>query len=211
MLTLNTSSHYTWLANREAVRVYNRLGVALGTVPDAKRLMQGLGERARSGGTYIGTSIDWRLPRVQILAAISPGCFIVDGDGIAYTVVAVDPPGTYRGTWNCRCVALMVVGSTITWHLPVRAVDAYGSPNINQASTLATTAAGINEQLCEEVNFQGIVTGFRRTYAIWVLGDVALEVGCVGVDQAGKVYTVKAVHNRTKLDELLMVEAVVEP
>ena len=210
MLTLNTASHYTYLANRETVRVYSRLGAALGTVTDAKRLMQGASDK-RSGGAYIGTGCDWRIPRAKYVGTIVPGCFIVDGDGVAYTVIGVDPPGTYLGTWNCRCVALAVVGSTITWHLPVRAIDAYGSPDINQAATLGTTPAGINEQACEEVLFQGVVTGFRRTYAIWVVGDVALEIGCVGVDQTGKAYTVKAVHNRTKLDELLMVEAVVEP
>jgi hypothetical protein len=210
MLTLQTASHYTYLCNREAVRVYNRLGVMIQAVADAKRLMQGQADR-RSGGTYLGTGCDWRLPRVQILTAVTPGCFIVDGDGIAYTVISVDPPGTYLGTWNCRCVALLVVGSTITWHLPARAIDSYGSPDINQAGTLATTLAGINEQACEEVIFQDIVQGFRRTYAIWVMGDVALEIGCIGIDQAGKVYTVKAVHNRTKLDELIEVEAVVEP
>jgi len=210
MITLQTTSHYTYLCNREAVRVYSQAGSLLQAVADAKRLMQGQADR-RSGGTYLGTGCDWRLPHAQIVATVTPGCFIVDGDGVAYTVIAVDPPGTYHGTWNCRCVALLVVGSTITWHVPTRAIDAYGSPDINQAATLATTAAGINERACEEVLFQGVVTGFRRTYAIWVLGDVALEIGCIGVDQAGKVYTVTAVRTRSKLDELLEVEAVVEP
>ena len=210
MYTLATTSHYTYLANREVVRIYGRDGTALGVVADAKRLMQGASDK-RSGGAYIGTGVDWRLPHAQVTATIVPGCFITDGDGVAYTIIAVDPPGTYHGTWNCRCVALMVVGSTITWHLPTRAVDAYGSPDINQAATLGTTPAGINEQACEEVVFQGVVQGFRRTYAIWILGDVALEIGCYGVDQTGKIYTVTAVFQRDKLDELMHVEAVVQP
>lgn len=211
MLNLNTSTHYTYLANREAVRVYTRAGAMLGSVPDAKRTKTPTEERARAGGVYIGTGCDWRLPRIQITASLVPGCFVVDSEGVAYVIQGLDPPGSWGGQWNCRCLALMVLGNTIVWHLPTRQVDSFGSPDLDQSSTLGPMPAGITEQMQEEVIFQGIVSGFRRHFNIWVMGQMALPLGTIGVDQSGLTYTVKGVTQIRVLDQLLTIEAVIEP
>jgi hypothetical protein len=210
-LTLTTAADYKYVVNREAVRVYSRLGIIQGVVADAKRLMQGKRERQPSEGQYIGLACDWRLPGCEVVTEIVPGCFIVDSAGISYVVLSVDPPGTYQGTYNCSCIALMVVGHTITWHLPTVQTDSYGSPLVDTSATLPAQLCAIQEMACEEVLFQGVVQGFRRTYLIWIMGDVTLSFGATGIDGTGKVYTVKSVNTRDRLDELLCVEAVVEP
>jgi hypothetical protein len=210
-LALNIANDYAYVVNREAVRVYDRHGVPMGVVADAKRIGQGKHERAPSEGQYIGLTCDWRLPGSEVSQEIVPGCFITDSLGVAYGVLSVDPPGTYQGCYRCSCIALMVVGHTITWHLPANAPDAYGSPVIDQSGTLAPQSCAIQEVLCVPVLFQGVVSGFRRTYQIWLLGDVTLAVGATGVDEDGRVYTVQAVTTRNRLDELLCITAVVEP
>lgn len=211
MYVLDISPHHLYVANREQIRLYDRHGIMLGSVPNAKRLMQGRAERQPSGGQYLGTAVDWRIPYEEFAGDILPGSFITDSAGASFCVLAVDPPGSYFGTWNCRCVALMVLGHTITWHLATNQTDAFGSPIVDQSATLATVACAIQEVACEEILFQGIVQGFRRTYAIWLLGDITLAYGAVGVDDTGKIYTVQSVSARQRLDELIRVECVVEP
>jgi len=208
---LTTANDYKAVCNREAVRLYDRNGVMIGVVADAKRLMQGKRERSPSEGQYIGLHVDWRLPGCEVTVEIVPGCFISDAAGIAYVVLSVDPPGTYQGTYNCSCIALMVLGHTITWKLPTNQTDSFASPIVDQSASIGPMPCAIQEVACEEILFQGVVSGFLRTYAVWLLGDVTLTLGAVGIDDGGKQYQVKSVSTRQRLDELLRVECVVLP
>jgi hypothetical protein len=202
---------YAYAVNLEAVRLYTRAGVPLGVVADAKRLGSGRAERAPSEGEYIGQGVDWRLPASEVTADLMPGCLVTDVQGVAYTILGCDAPGPMRGWWRCSCIALTVMGHTITWHLPANRTDQYGSPIVDLSGTLAPMPAAIQEIGCEEILFQNIVQGFRRTYAVWLAADVTLAFGAIGVDNLGRTLTVKSVSTRNRLDELMMVECVVEP
>lgn len=210
-LTLSHVSTYKFFVNTEAVSLYDRNGVYKASVADAKRLPQGKRERLPSEGQYIGTAVGWFLPSSQVAVAVEAGDYITDAGGVSYTVLAVGAPGTFYGCYRCSCVALMVLGHTITWHLPTDQTDTFASPIVDQSATLPTQLCAIQELACEEVTYQGVVQGFRRTFAIWLLGDVTLSMGAIGVDESGLWYTVKAVNTRNRLDELLRVTAVREP
>jgi hypothetical protein len=110
---LNTHADYGYIANRETVTLYDKAGSVQCTVISAKRLMQDLGERAPSDGNYLRTAIDWRLPGDNVSGTVTPGCTILSFENLASIVLAVDPPGAYKGTWNCECQALMVMGYTV--------------------------------------------------------------------------------------------------
>jgi hypothetical protein len=210
-LNITIPDAYAYAVNLEAVRLYTRRGAPLGVVANAKRLGGGRAERAPSEGEYIGKGADWRLPASGVTADLMPGCVIVDSAGIAYTILGCDLPGMMGGWWRCSCIALTVLGHTITWHFPTKQTDAFGSPIVDLLATWPTMVCAIGEVACEEVLFQGIVQGFRRTYAVWLAADVALSFGAYGVDDLGRILTVKAVGNRNRIDELLRVDCVVEP
>jgi hypothetical protein len=202
---------YERVANREAVRLYDRNGAALGVVADAKRLGEGLAERAVSAGKYLSMRIGWRLPACQVTADLQPGCFIADVSGLAYTILSLDPPGTYLAVWRCTCIALMVLADQITWHLPARVGDSYGSPTINQSATIPAQPAAIHGYGQEEVLFQAVVSGFRKLFKVWTLQEIPTQLGTIGVDQNGVVYTLSAVQNQRRLDELPSANLVIEP
>ncbi len=211
MPTLNTSKSYLYTANRETVRLYTPLGILAGTVADAKKLSPGIMERQPAAGHYLGTVVDWRLPAALVSASILPGYKIVGSDGVVYVITEVDPPGTYLGIWRCFCIALRVLGHTITWHLPADSIGVDGSPLTDQSATLPEEVCAIQEVRTEEVVFQGIVQGFRRHYDIWLLTDPKLPVGTIGVDGDGTTYQVSGQRTRNRIDELSAVEAIVNP
>lgn len=211
MLSLLTTNDYQYVVNREAVRLYDRNGVLLGTVADGKRLGEGLAERAVSDGKYLSRPVSWRLPDSEVTASLVPGCFIADVPGLAYTILSLDPPGTYHGVWRCTTIALMVLRDTITWHLPANLGDSYGSPAIDQSGTIPAQPAAIHGVGQVEVLFQGVVSGFRKLYKVWTLQEIPPLLGTVGVDQNGVIYTVASVQNQRRLGELPEADLIIEP
>lgn len=210
-IALNTSADGRHVSNLETVRLYTAAGVAAGTVSGAKRIGQTKRERAPSEGQYVGTAVDWRLPAVGVAQEVQPGWRIVGSDGLAFIVLAVDHPGRHNGVYRCACIALRVMGHAITWKLPTKVPDLYGSPILDQSASIASGPCAIQEVACEEVLFQGVSSGFRRTFHIWVLFDVVLQAGTIGVDENGSIYAVQAVQTRNRLDELLCIVATQEP
>lgn len=210
-LAVRHTDGYKAFVNRESVRLYSRAGAPKGSVADAKRTPYSRRERMPSEGQYIGTEVGWFLPACNLAVDCVPGDFIADSNGVAYTVLSVGPPGVFDGCWIANCVSLMVLGHSIVWHVPVQQDDLFASPLTDQSGTLSPMPCAIQEVACEEILFQGASHGFRRTYAIWVLGDILLQLGTIGIDDTGLQYAVTAVDTRNRLDELLRVTAVREP
>jgi hypothetical protein len=210
--TLNTSGDFSVIANRERVTLYNPLGVGQGAVPDSKRLMQDVSERAKAGGNYLGLQVDFRLPAINVSAIIQPGWMITDVSGVIYTVQDVDPPGTYNGTWNCYCLALYAINSTLQLQTPTDSTDAYLSPITTQTNLNTPVQAAIHEIDNEYLDeFQG-KQGYRRHFQAWVMQQIAyLPLGSLVVDQTATVYVVGSVRNRKQIDELTLIEIYIDP
>jgi len=214
---LNTSAGFAVVSNREQVTLYDNLGNNLGSIQQAKRLMQDNAEKAPSHGEYLGIACDWRLPKQYCPSGeILPGFKIVDQFNVAFTIQDVDPPGTYQGTWNCYCLSLRVMGHTITIKTPANATDSYASPLVT-LSSLAAQPAAIQEVSEELINFQrtrdglGGVHGLRRYYNIWILTEPRLVEGTIITDERGYLYQLQRQINRRRLDELVCLECIINP
>ena len=198
---MSVSNDYKYVFNREAVKIYDIDGTQVGSVADAKRLMQDTAERAPSDGGYLGTQIDWRIPLVQYGGPeIRPGFVIVDLNNVAYKVQEADPPGTYRGTWNLYCLSLRALGHTVVVRLPTNVTDAATRRSPTYPRPFPRSPA-IQETGEEEILFQGVVTGLRRYYSIWVLSEPRIETGAVLVDERNYVYAYDRIDNRRRLDQ----------
>jgi hypothetical protein len=198
------------LPNRETLTVFDPNGLSLGVVTDAKRLMSDDEERAPADGKYVVTHIDFRLPVATLSATVLPACTIIDAAQMAYRVLAVDPPGTYNGTWNCYCAMLRVFRDTVTIKFPTNLTDTFASPITDQSATILAQPAAIQEISAELVEFQH-KKGFRKRYSIWILTDPTLPLGSLLIDQNGIVYVVESVENRNRIDELTRITCIVNP
>jgi len=207
---LQLASDYKYLANREKVTLFD-LNMNPYVVTDAKRLLQDVAERQPSHGEYLATVVDWRVPAVQVAGSIQPGWTVVDTDAVSYVVLEVDPPGTYGGQWHLYCQSLMVLGHMLTVVLPVDQTDSYGSPITNQNNTLPAQPAAIQEQSKELVKFQDVVHGFRYHYSIWIMQELRLAEGSIATDERGYVYQIESQRNRRRLEELVELEAIINP
>jgi hypothetical protein len=207
---LNTSGLYRGIVNTEAIRVYDRDGIPIGSAATAKRLGSGIGERESSDGKYLSDNTDFRIPVDQFPGSILPGWYITDTVGTAYTVLSCDEPGSYRGWWRCRCVSLMVLADRITWKLPARFTDGAASPLIQQTA-IAEQAAAIQEQGQAPIQFQGVVSGLRKHFTIWTLQAIPDTLGVIGIDAHGLTYTLGSILRQRRLDELPAAYCYIDP
>lgn len=171
----------------------------------AKRRAVQVGEAAPSGGQYLAGDVHWHLHREELPAPPLLGTRIVDRQGLAWTILAVDQMA-YDHRWRChsRCLRLAAgLDAYVTIQVAAWGRDAAGAPLATWSDWRAGVPARIQPVSAEQTTDHGRHTT-RATHTIVVDLETPLDElanhRVVGPD--GAAYEIVAFDQARRIDVL---------